>query len=529
MKRFLGILGWVGVLLVVAAVVLRFSRPDLPAWYRSLALAGLAVTALYTLSQWRDIARSFQGRNVKYGSIAASSVVIVLGILIGINWIANRQNKRWDLTENSQFSLSEQTAQVLDSLNQPLVIRAFYAGSSTQYRDQLDEYAYLSDQVSVEYVDAERNPIDAQKYNITMVPTFVLEYAGRTERATAPDEQSITNALKKVLEGRAKKMYFTQGHGEKDPISPEPSGYSGIREALSSDNFEVAKVTLAQEGKVPDDATVLVVAGPTIDFLPGELDAVRAFLKRGGKLHLLLDPPEKGVGPDLTGLVTLAREWGAEVGNDIVIDASGLGQLIGTDASVPVAMPVQHAITDNFRLMSAFPLTRSVAPVSAPSGPMAQKLLETSPQSWAEVDVRGIFATGRPDRNVEQGDKAGPVSIAVASSAPAAEPPAAAASGSEAATPPADAPKPESRVVVVGDSDFATNRALGIQGNREIFLNMANWLAQQENLIAIRPKDPAERPITMTADQQQMVFYFTMLLVPALLFANGVRVWWRKR
>jgi ABC-type uncharacterized transport system involved in gliding motility auxiliary subunit len=93
----------------------------------------------------------------------------------------------------------------------------------------------------------------------------------------------------------------------------------------------------------------------------------------------------------------------------------------------------------------------------------------------------------------------------------------------------ADAPKPESRVVVVGDSDFAANRALGIQGNRELFLNIANWLAQQEDLIAIRPKNADDRPITMTADQSQMVFWFTLIIIPALLFLNGVRVWWRKR
>jgi ABC-type uncharacterized transport system involved in gliding motility auxiliary subunit len=527
-KRFLGVLGWIGVLLVVVAVVLRFTRPDLPRWYQGLALAGLVVTAFYTLTQWRDIARSFQGKNVKYGSIAATSVLVVLAILIGLNWISNRQNKRWDLTANSQFSLSEQTAQVLASLQQPLVIKAFYTGTSTEYRDRLEEYSYLSTQVTTEYIDAERNPIDAQKYNITMVPTFVLEYAGRTERATSADEQSITNALKKVVEGRAKKIYFTQGHGERDPMSSEPNGYSTISEALKTDNFEVAKVTLAQEGKVPDDASVVVVAGPAGDFLPGELEALRAFLKRGGKLQLLLDPPAKGAGPEPTGLIALAREWGAEVGNDLVIDASGLGQLIGTDASVPVAMPVQHAITDNFGFMTAFPMARSITPATGTSGPTAQKLLETSPQSWAESDVRGLYATGRPERNVDQGDKAGPISIAVAASAPAADAPA--PPTAEGSTPPAaDAPKPETRVVIVGDSDFVSNRAVGIQGNREVFLNMANWLAQQENLIAIRPKNPDERPLTMTADQQQMVFIFTMFIVPALLFANGVRVWWKKR
>jgi ABC-type uncharacterized transport system involved in gliding motility auxiliary subunit len=119
----------------------------------------------------------------------------------------------------------------------------------------------------------------------------------------------------------------------------------------------------------------------------------------------------------------------------------------------------------------------------------------------------------------------------VASSAPATDvaAPAPATPPAPNAPKPEEAPKPETRVVVVGDSDFATNRALGIQGNREIFLNMANWLAQQENLIAIRPKNPDDRPLTMTADQQRMVFYFTMFIVPALLIGNGIRVWWKRR
>jgi ABC-type uncharacterized transport system involved in gliding motility auxiliary subunit len=195
---------------------------------------------------------------------------------------------------------------------------------------------------------------------------------------------------------------------------------------------------------------------------------------------------------------------------------------------VPVAMPEPHPITENFRVMTAFPLARSVAPVEGGvGGHIAQRVLQTSPQSWAEADLKGLYATNRPERNLDKGDKPGPISIAVATSAPATDAPTA----TPAPTPPAssDAPKPETRVVVVGDSDFASNRAVGLQGNREIFLNMANWLAQQENLIAIRPRNPEDRPINITADQQRMVMWFTMVIVPALLFGNAVRVWWKKR
>jgi ABC-type uncharacterized transport system involved in gliding motility auxiliary subunit len=518
-KRLLGFLGWLGVALVVAAVAIRFSRPDLIVWSQRLALAGLAVTIAYGLTQWREIGRSFQGRGVKYGSIAATSVVVFLGILVGLNWVASRQNKRWDLTSSGRFSLSEQTAKLLGGLERPVVIRVFYVGSADQYRDQLDEYTYLSKQVTAQYVDAERNPIEAEKHAITQVPTFVLEYEGRTERATASDEQTLTNALKKVIEGKAKKIYFVQGHGEADPTASETQGYTGIADALKTDNFETDKLTLAQQGKVPDDATVVVVAGPQTDLLAPEIEALKAFLKRGGKVALFIDPPDRGTAPDVTNVLALAREWGIEVGRNVVIDASGLGQIFGTDASVPVAMPVRHAITDRFAVMTAFPLARSVTPLEGgANGLSAQRFLETSPQSWAETNVTGLYSTGRPERN--EGDQPGPVSIAAAVSAPAAEAPA-------AATP--DAPKPESRVVVIGDSDFASNRALGIQGNRELFLNAMNWLAQQEDLIAIRPKDPDNTPITLTADQGRFVFWFAFVLVPALLFGNAARVWWKRR
>ncbi len=530
MKRILGLLGWLGVLLVVAAVVLRIFYPDLQPYYRGLAMAGLVVTAIYALSQWRDVGRTFQGRQAKYGTVAASGALLFLAILVGINWISSRQNKRWDLTTNQEFSLSDQTVKILDGLTKPVVLQVFYTGSSEQHRARLSEYTYQSSQVTVNYQDVNRERLLAQKYTITTVPTVIVEYDGRTEKATSTEEQAISNALKKLIEGRAKKIYFVEGHGERDPTSSDPTGYSGIADSLKTDNFDVAKVNIAQQGKVPDDATVLVIAGPTTDYLAAELDLIRAYLKRGGKLALLLDPPSKADSPSPTGLIALAKEWGVDVGTDLILDTSGLGQMIGTDATVPIAMPTQHPITQDFRLMTAFPLARSVTPIEGgTAGHVAQKVAETSPQSWAEADIKGLFATGRPERDLAKGDKAGPIAIMAAVSAPAAETPATPPAPADPAKPAAEAPKPETRVVVVGDSDFESNAAINIQGNRDLFLNMANWLAQQEDLIAIRPKDPDNRPLTVTADQAQMLFIFSMAIMPLLLFANGVRIWWKKR
>lgn len=527
MKRLLGLLGWLGVVLVLAAVALRFIKPGLPTVYRSLALAGLGVTVLYALSQWRDIARSFQGRGVRYGSIAASSVLVLLAILVGVNWISSRQNKRWDLTAAQQFELSAQTKQILGKLTKPLSIKVFYGNqvSADQFRDRLAELQYISKQISVEYIDADKDPLQAKASGIEQYGTILFGYDGRTEKATSSDEAAIANALKKLTEGKAKKVYLVQGHGEHDTAGTDQNtSYSAIQTALQSDNFEVAKLTLAQQSKVPDDATMVIIAGPKTDFLQTEMDALRGFLRRGGKLFMLLDPPDKADAPPLANLIGLAKEWGIDVGNDLILDP--VGQQMAGSAGAPVAMPVQHPITDKFGYLTAFPLARSVTPIQGgTNGKVAQKLLETSPQSWAKADFKPLLSPtqgqpAKPTRDLDKGDKPGPVSIAAAASAaaPDAPPP---------VTP--DAPKQESRVVVVGDSDFVSNRAINFGGNKDLFLNMGNWLAQQENLIAIRSRDPEDRRLTMTQDQSDRVFYITVLIIPALLFFNGAWIWWKRR
>ena len=529
MKRIVGILGWLGVALVVAALYVKFG-PGVPdAWYpwsRPLALAGLVVTGLYALTQWRDIGRSFQNRGVQYGSIALGSVALFLAVLSGINWISARQNKRWDWTAAGQFSMSDQTKQLLRGLTKPVKVRIFHGAEqeSQNYRDQIDEYRHYSTQISAEFFVAERHPTEAEKYGITVVLIVIIEYEGRTERTNQVDEQGLTNALKKAVEGQAKKVYFVQGHGEKDPTSTERQGYKAAADFLLQDNFEVSKLALPQEGKVPDDATVVVVAGPTSDFFPPEVEALKNFLKRGGKLLLMLDPPGAEDRQPPASLIALAREWGVNVATDIVVDVSPVGRLIGTDASVPIAMPRPHPLTrDLGRTFTAFPLARSVTPIEGGAdGKVAQTIVETSQQSWAEVDIKGLYQTRKPERDTTKGDRVGPIALGAAVSAPAPDAPLPAG-----ASP--DAPKPEARVVVVGDSDFASNAYLALGDNKDLFLNMGSWLAQQENLISIRPKDPADRRIQLTSDDRTKLVVLTLLVIPGLLFGTAVRVWWKRR
>ena len=528
-KRILGLLGWLGVALVFAALAVKWMpRPGWEAYSKPLAIAGLVCTLLYILSQWREIGRSFAGRQARFGTLATASVVVVLAILVAINYLGSRRSKRWDLTAAKQFSLSDQTRKVLQDLKQPVHIRVLARTEDfDRFRDRLDEYKAASNRVSVEYLDPERKPALAQQYNYTPPVTVLFEYGGRTEKTSADGEQELTNALIKVVQGRTPKVYFVQGHGEKDTTSAERGGYNAISSALTSDNFVVDKIVLAQQPSVPADADVLVIAGPRTDLLQPELDMVKSYLARGGKLLLLLDPVLKPDQPQLTGLQALAKDWGMDAGNDVVLDVSGLGRLIGTDESVPVASPPYppHPITQNFNLLTAYPLTRSMTPIEGgTNGHTAQRIIETSRSSWAETDLKGL-TSGQPAK-LDDNDKKGPVSLGAAVSAPATE---STTKPDPKATDNQPDKKAETRVVAIGDSDFASNAALGVQGNRDLFLNSVNWLAQQENLISIRPRDPEDRRITLTAAGQNLLRLVTILLVPGLIFLAGIQTWWRRR
>lgn len=525
--RILNILGWLGTALVLAAVAIRFGLPAQEQVGVYLAWAGLACILLYLAGQWRDIAQLLAGRQARYGTLSATSVLIMLGVLVAINYIGQRQNKRWDLTANQQFSLSEQTRTVLDSLDTPLQMTVFGRDTEMQpFRDRLQSYAYQSDQVSTDYVDMDKERARAEENQVTQYGTIVLAYKGRTERVTTNTEQDITNGIIKVTTGEAKKIYFTSGHGEKDTTSSERDGYNVIVGQLTSENYSVAPLVIAQTGAVPDDATAVVIAGPKTDFFEPEIEALRTYLGKQGKLLVELDPPVTANTAPLTNLLALTHDWGFDVGQNVVVDVSGMGQLFGANASVPVAMNYPtHPITERFNLITAFPLARSVDPVSGGvNGHTPQAFVETSPQSWAETNLASLTAGGDVGFDEAEGDRRGPIAIGSAVSAPKAD-----ESAAETPPPANEGPKPEARVVVIGDSDFASNSALGISGNKDLFMNVMGWLSQQENLISIRPKEPQDRRVTMTATEQTNVMWLSLLVIPGLIFGSGVYTWWRRR
>jgi ABC-type uncharacterized transport system involved in gliding motility auxiliary subunit len=190
---------------------------------------------------------------------------------------------------------------------------------------------------------------------------------------------------------------------------------------------------------------------------------------------------------------------------------------------VPIAANYpSHPITERFTVLTAYPLARGLTLVEGGvNGHNASPVVQSSPQSWAEADIKSLLTTGEVSLDEAKGDKPGPIVIAAAVTASKAD--ATHAPGA------ANEPKPEARVVIFGDSDFASNGVMGIQGNKDMFMNVIGWLSQQENLISIRPKEASDRRLTLTATQQTNITWLALLIVPGLVFGTGIYTWMRRR
>lgn len=521
--RILSFLGWVGTALVFGAVAVRLMRPEWDQYATWSAWAGLGLVVVYTLGQWRDVVAYFQQRQARYSAIATVGVIVALAIVVAVNYLGVRQNTRWDLTASRQNSLSEQSVRILESLEEPVTFTVFDRQTDMdRFRIRLSEYVYHSDQVTVEYIDPDTRPIIAREFDIQAYGTVVVDYMGRRERVSSDSEQELTNALIKAMSSTERRVYVLQGHGEKDLSNTDRDGYSAVTESLRRDNYVVEPLVLAQLSDVPADATVVLIPGPTTDVLPAEAEALRRYLDRAGKLMVLLDPP---VGPQaaaLPNLESLVREWGIDPGSNVVVDVSGATN--EPSMAVAASYPV-HAITDRFATLTVYPLARTVAPLEGGvDGRLAQTIVETSPQSWAEADLASLTSDAGVTMDEAMGDTPGPIPLGAAVSAQLEAP-----TDDQGAEAESDAPTPETRMVVFGDSDFASNAYGGVPGNLNLFANAVSWLAQQENLIAIRPVEPEDRRVTMTPRQQTLAMATSVFFLPALVFGAGIFTWWRRR
>lgn len=458
-------------------------------------------------------------RQTKYTAYATTYIAVVLAVLGAANFLANRYNKSYDATSNKQYSLSDQTHKVVRNLDRDIKIT--YFDESTRFpqaRDLLDRYQTISPKVQVEYIDPVRRPQVAREAGFRRDAPILVDSGVRKEEAKSLTEEEVTGALIRSLKTGERTACFVSGSGEHGIDDSGRNGYSSFKEALERGNYKTRTISLlkaeapAEGGEaprvaVPEDCTLLVVAGPRYDYTQPAVEAIKTYVENGGRLLAMLGPP-LSAGNDSTSanpeLSKLIESWGVALQRDLALDTSGIGQIFGLGPEVPLITSYDsHAVVREMReVATAFPLSRTLEVKTAEKS-SAERLFSTSEESYATTKL-----ASNQIRIDTKNDRKGPLALAAAG----------AYNGEK-----------EGRFVVVGSSLWAANSFLRFNGNRDLALNMVNWLTSDEDLISIRPKEPQEQRLDISGQKMSMIFWLSVVFLPVAVIGSGLVTWWRRR
>jgi ABC-type uncharacterized transport system involved in gliding motility auxiliary subunit len=455
-----------------------------------------------------------KARQTKYSGYLTLYVLVIAAVLVAVNYLADQHNASYDSTKNKIYSLSDQTAKVAKGLKADVAIT--YFDRPTEFgraRDLLDRYATLSPHLKIVYVDFERNPQLVRAMGARTLGTIFVQAGAKREEAKAVSEEEITGALIRALKTGDRAACVVSGSGERTIDDSQRNGLSVLRETLEKNNYKARAISLIEKPEVPRDCTVLIVAGPHLDYTDAEVAAIETYVENGGGRALFLLDPPLNVGHQGTSenpaLTKLLDGWGVTVNKDLVLDMSGAGQMFGLGPETPLVSNYesQPIVREMKGEATVFPIARSLDAKSS-GKTSVEKLFQTSADSFATGDLSSGEIRINPKK-----DKKGPFTLAAAGTYTGGKP------GSVG------------RFVVVGSSTWASNGVLPARslGNRDLFLNMMNWLSSDEDLISIRPKEPEDQSFTMTGRQRDMVFYWSIVIMPLAVVLSGFMVWWKRR
>ncbi len=511
MSKLLQISGLAGVVLTGFGLIALAFTQELN-WYVLIHLAlGIVCLTAYLLTQGGNFLKSLGRRSTRYGLHAVLYSLLIIGVLVLLNFLNTRYHYRWDLTESKVFSLSPQSVKAMEQLKQDLEIHGFFEkGENARAADLIKSYAYHSPRVKFIAVDPDRHPEMVKQFKIQQLNTLHVAYGEESTNITDATEETLTNAILKLAKGTKKNVLFLTGHGEPKLDDREsPQGYAAAKAALENENYQVQEILLSTEEKVPADTSLLIVAAPEKALTEHEIAAIENYLKSGGRVMALLP-----TAPADGGLKNFLRAWGVEAGDDVVVDQVirlFAGPALGVEP-IAESYNASHPISRDFKERTSFPLVRSVEPAKK-DGLEATSLVQTSPTSWAEKDLNGVFKQGKVSLGPE--DKKGPISVAVAVTGNLKK------LGVEK--------EGDAKLVAVGTARFANNGKIDNLFNRDFFLNAANWLVGQEEMISIRPRSVRASRLQLTEGESAAIFYLSFLILPEILLIIGLAVWWRRR
>jgi ABC-type uncharacterized transport system involved in gliding motility auxiliary subunit len=502
------VLGPLGILFILFALASRVMLTGGFTWPVTTQLGlGVLFVAVYAATAFDDVRRISAGRGSMFVLTSAVSTVVLAGILATLNYVAVQKRVEWDLTREGIHTLAEQTRSTLAALTpaNKITVTAFYRPTEQEYavlEDLFRRYKVAGgDNFEGRFIDPYKDPRAAREFNITpQSPRIIVTTATKQEaRRKDPTEEALTNAIAEVTRSDRKKVYFLTGHGEK---STTPGGelnrsITQWNELLQNEGYESAELNLLAQKDVPADAQVVLVAGPQSAVTEPERQALARYAEAGGRLVFMLDP-----GID-SGLAALASQWGAQLLPGLVLDPDSqfaTFALTQEFSEHPLATPRRAG---KGKLLYAFPDASGLRRTDA-AGFEVTELFKTGANAWGEngpIDLTGEVAPTR-----DASDDAGPLTLGLAS------------------TKKLEGEK-EFRAVIFGDSDFASDAYLRIGGNRDLAMNLVQWLAGQDAKISIRPPMRAQSTLAnLTQSEMTGMAFMSLNILPLLLIGLGLGV-----
>jgi ABC-type uncharacterized transport system involved in gliding motility auxiliary subunit len=478
---------------------------------------------------WGD---RFQKRKMLYGAGSAVSVLLVVGILILASLFAHWHPVRWDLTRGKTQSLSPVSKALLKQITKPLTMTVFLpegSGERQSAKEVVQLYAFNNPHVSYHFVDPEREPLKAKAAGYRYAGNVLLDYQGRQRMADIPDENAITNALRKVLKVERKKVYFLAGHGERSLDDPKPGGFQVAQKALENEGYVVAPLNLLTQGAIPKDAAVVVIAAPKKPLLGTEIETLKGFMADGGRVLVMLDAFDDG------GLKDFLSGYGVDLDNGLILDVNQVSQAMGLSAVMPIVSQYGPSkITRDFKnIVTIYPMARPLFLKKDLPGVTLLPLATTMSTSYEKLGKAWIKANqaGFDPKT----DKKGPFVLAAqAEIKPVMQPPA--AQTQAAGKNPKPAPvakknppaKSEGYMVVFGDVEFAGNSFFNLFGNGDFFLNTVNFLANAMGQITVRTASKAQL-LTLKTGEAWWLFLASLVWGPLIMLIAGIWAYRRRR
>jgi ABC-type uncharacterized transport system involved in gliding motility auxiliary subunit len=494
-------------------------------WW-SLVLVGLGVVALalFLTANLADVKEVGKKRSTQVRANLTLVAAAVVAIVIAVNYIASRHPVRFDLTANQAYTLSSQTLDILKGLPQEVDVTMLISGKRATAEVQkaqslLEEYEKYSPKFHFKVVDVDKDPGEAKRLDIHEYNTVVFEsgdnrkdvlqrdyltyaFNGQQPAPKFQGEAAFTSALLKMSDTTHPVFYFTQGHGEKDRNNPQGDGFNTFADMLGKENYEVKDLNLLTSGKIPDDASVIAIVGPERSFQPSEVQLLQEYVQKGGKIVAFIDPIVR------SGLDPLLKDFGIKLGNDVVIDP--------TSFAYPNLMDVvpqynYHEIVSKLsdqHLATVMPFSRSVQKVDPSLKGVTQTiLLQTTDKGFGKTNLKDKSPKYRPGI-----DTKGPIPLGIACEWPL-----------------TDKPDTMSRIVVYGSSTVICNQMVQAPGNIDLGLNSFSWAVGEQNKISIHPKEDETQVLNLSNVSAAFIKYLTIVILPGIVLAVGVFIWYRRR